>query len=171
LNAASVYTPLTLTFSATSLTFPVLQIGLTSAPQTVTVSNVSSHTATFTSITTGGDFIQTNTCPATLNAGQNCTVTVSFKPTTSGTRKGSLTVKDNCPGSPTPDRHAYGRRRHQSDDTLAEHPQLSRSDAPGTSSTMSITLYNDGTAAVTSRASAFLQRIALSPKPTTVRRL
>ncbi|HEV2349525.1 MAG TPA: choice-of-anchor D domain-containing protein [Terriglobia bacterium] len=101
LGSAEYYTPLTLTFSATSLNFGLLQIGLTSAPQTVTVTNVSSHSATFTSITSSGDFSQTHTCPTTLNAGQNCTITVTFKPTAAGARNGSVTLNDNCPGSPT----------------------------------------------------------------------
>jgi len=81
LNIAGIYTPLTMTLSASSLNFGVLQVGLTSASQTVTVTNVSSHPVVFTSITDSGDYPMSNTCPATLNAGLNCTVTVSFAPT------------------------------------------------------------------------------------------
>jgi hypothetical protein len=98
---AEFYTPLTMTFSASSLNFGVLQVGLTSNPQTVTVTNVSSHSATITSIASSGDFSQSNTCPATLTAGQNCTISVTFKPSVAGSRSGSLTLKDNDPGSPT----------------------------------------------------------------------
>ena len=156
LSAAGVYTPLTLTLSATTLTFPVLQIGIASAPQTVTVTNVSSHSATFTSIATSGDFIQTNTCPATLNAGQNCAVTVTFKPTTSGTRKGSLTFKDNCPGSPTQTVALTGTGATNAM-TLLPSSLSFPGQTPGTSSTMSVTLYNDGTAAVN------ITSIAISP--------
>jgi hypothetical protein len=43
LNTAQIYTPLALTFSASSLNFGLLQIGQTSPPQTVTVTNVSNH--------------------------------------------------------------------------------------------------------------------------------
>jgi hypothetical protein len=60
---AEFYTPLTMTFSANSLNFGFLQIGLKSSPQTVTVTNVSSHSAMFTSIASSGDFTQTNNCP------------------------------------------------------------------------------------------------------------
>lgn len=100
LNSAEFYTPLTLTFSATSLNFGIVQIGLSGAPQTVTVTNVSSHSTTFTSISASGDYTQTNNCSTTLNAGQNCAITVVFTPTKSGIRKGLVTLKDNCPGSP-----------------------------------------------------------------------
>jgi hypothetical protein len=100
LNTAQIYTPLTLTFSASSLNFGLLQIGLTSPPQTVTVTNVSNHSVKFSSIATTGEFSQTHTCPTTLASGQNCTVTVTFKPTVAGTQNNAVTLKDNCPGSP-----------------------------------------------------------------------
>jgi hypothetical protein len=98
---ASDYTPLTLTLSATSLNFGLLKLGLTSAPQTVTVSNVSGHPATFSSIAASGDYAETNTCPATLEAGQQCAIDVTFKPTGAGTRNGAVTLADDSPGSPT----------------------------------------------------------------------
>jgi hypothetical protein len=103
LNTAEVYTPLTLTFSATSLNFGLLQIGLTSPSQTVTVTNVSSHSVTFTSIARSGDFSESNTCPTTtpLGPGLNCTISITFSPTAAGTRNGAVTLKDNSPGSPS----------------------------------------------------------------------
>jgi hypothetical protein len=146
-NTAEVYTPLTLKFSASSLNFGVLQIGLTSASQTVTVTNVSSHSASFTSIASSGDFSQSHTCPTTLNAGQNCTITVSFKPTAAGTRNGAVTLKDNCPGSPTQTITLTGIGASNAM-TLLPGSLSFPGQIPGTSSAMSITLYNDGTAAV-----------------------
>jgi len=103
-NNAEVYTPLTFTFSAASLNFGLLKIGLSSASQTVTVKNVSSHAATIGSVTPSGDYSQTHTCPTTpipLKPGENCTITVTFKPTRAGTRQGAVTLKDNDPGSPS----------------------------------------------------------------------
>jgi hypothetical protein len=149
LSAAEIYTPLTLTVSAASLNFGVLRIGRTSAPQTVTVTNVSSHSATFTSIAGSGDFAQSNTCPTTLNAGQNCTITVTFTPTAAGTRTGAVTLQDNAPGSPTQTIALSGIGATYALTLLPSSlsfPGL----IPGTSSSaMSITLYNDGGAAVT----------------------
>jgi len=155
LNSAEVYTPLTLQFSASSLNFGLLQIGLTSAPQTVTVTNVSSHSATFTSITRSGDFAQTNNCPttpATLNAGQNCTITVTFTPTAAGIRNGAVTLKDNCPGSPTQTIALTGTGEPGA---LAFSPNSITfpGTLPGTSSyPMSATLTNDSAATVSIKA-------------------
>jgi len=100
-NTASFYIPLTLTFSASSLNFGLLEIGLSSPSQTVTVTNVSNHSVTFSSIASSGDYSQSNTCPKSLPAGQSCTITVIFKPIAAGTLNGAVTLKDNSPGSPT----------------------------------------------------------------------
>lgn len=156
INAASIYTPLTMTFSATSLSFGVLQIGLTSAPQTVTVTNVSSHSVTFTSIASSGDFSQTNTCPTTLNTGQSCTITVSFTPAAAGVRNGAVTLKDNDPGSPTQTITLTGTGATNAM-TLLPASLSFPGQTPGTSSSMSITLYNDGTAPVS------ITNFAISP--------
>ncbi len=156
INTASIYTPLTMTFSTTGLSFGVWQIGLTSPSQTVTVSNVSSHPVTFSGITSSGDFSQTNTCPTTLNAGQNCAITVSFAPTAAGVRNGSVTLKDNDPGSPTQVITLNGTGATNAITWLPaslSFPGLT----PGTSSAMNITLYNDGTSPVS------ITKFAISP--------
>lgn len=100
-STASFYTPLTLTFSASSLNFGLVQIGLTSPSQTVTVTNVSAHEVNLTSIASSADYAQTHTCPTTMTAGTSCTITITFTPTKTGTRSGAMTLKDNSPGSPT----------------------------------------------------------------------
>ena len=158
-NSAEDYTPLTLTFSPSSLNFGVLQVGLTSASQTVTVTNVSTHSVTLSSISPSGDYLESNTCPTTptpLNAGQNCTITVNFKPTAAGTGNGSVTLKDNSPGSPTQKITLTGIGATNAM-TLLPNPLTFPGLTPGTSSTMSITLYNDGTAAVN------IKTISISP--------
>lgn len=160
LNSAEYYVPLTLTFSSTKLNFGDEEIGLTSAPQTVTVTNVSSHSAAFASIATSGDFSQSNTCPATLNAGQNCTITATFKPTAAGTRNGSVTLTDNCPGSPTQTIALSGTG---APGALAFTPTSLTFPAtlPGSSSgPMSATLYND------SAGSVSITAVAISPSGT-----
>ena len=157
LNSAEVYTPLTLTFSTTSLSFGVLQIGLSSPSQTVTVTNASSHSATFTSIASSGDYSQTNTCPTTLNAGQNCTITITFTPTLRGVRNGAVILKDNCPGSPGQVISLTGIGVPNAT-TLLPGSLNFPGQTPGTSSPpMNITLYNDGTATVN------IKTIAISP--------
>ena len=97
---AEFYTPLSITFSSASLNFGFLQVGLTSPAQTVTVTNVSGHSVSFTSIASSGDYSQTNNCPATLTPGQNCAIMASFGPSAAGTRNGAVTLLDDSPGSP-----------------------------------------------------------------------
>ena len=53
-----------------------------------------------TSIVASGDFAQTNTCGASVAAGGNCTISVTFKPTASGPRTGTITIADSAAGSP-----------------------------------------------------------------------
>ena len=87
--------------SASALNFKKVGIGQTSAPQTVTLTNVGSATLNISSITTSGDFhISNNTCGATVAAGANCAVSVTFTPTKKGARSGTLSFTDNAPNSP-----------------------------------------------------------------------
>ena len=96
-----------ITLSPTSLTFPSQAVGSSSSPQTVTVTNSGNAPSTISAIgVTGGnasDFTQTNTCPAspaTLAAGSNCAVSVTFSPGVAGSRTSTLSVTDNAAGSP-----------------------------------------------------------------------
>jgi Abnormal spindle-like microcephaly-assoc'd, ASPM-SPD-2-Hydin/Galactose oxidase, central domain/Kelch motif len=146
-STASFYTPLTLTFSASSLNFGLLQVGLTSPSQTVTVTNVSGHSVNLKSIAASGDYFQSHTCPTTLAAGQNCTITITFTPNGSGTRAGAVTLKDNSPGSPIQTIALTG-----TGETLAlgfTPASLSYGNVlVGNSTLLSATLTNDGSASV-----------------------
>jgi N-acetylneuraminic acid mutarotase len=146
-NSAEFYTPLTLTFSAPTLNFGYLQVGLSSASQTVTVDNVSNHSVTFTSIAASGDFSQSNTCPAMLPVGQNCTISVTFSPTAAGTRSGTVTLKDNAPGSPQQTIALSGTGGAGALTFSVSSLNLG-SVIPGYSSYQNITLINDSAGAV-----------------------
>src|SRR5438067_271137 len=76
------------------------QMHTTSAAQTVTLSNTGNAALTITGIAAIGDFAQTTTCGASLAAGANCAVTVTFTPTATGARTGAVTFTDNAAGSP-----------------------------------------------------------------------
>ncbi|MFG2856335.1 carbohydrate-binding protein [Streptomyces mirabilis] len=91
----------TLTASPGSLTFADQAVNTTSAAQSVTVTNSGAATASITGVTAGGDFAQTNTCGTALAAGANCTVSVTFVPTASGTRTGTLTLTGDQSNNPT----------------------------------------------------------------------
>jgi subtilase family serine protease len=88
----------------TSLSFGSVKVGTTSAAKTVTLKNVGTTAITITSIaitgTEAGDFGETQTCGSSLAASASCTISVTFKPTTTGTRSATLKVTDNAAGSP-----------------------------------------------------------------------
>ncbi len=95
-----------LTLSPTSLNFGNQAVNTASAPQTVTVSNTGAATMTINGISMGGtnpgQFLQTNNCgpfPATLAAGANCTVSVTFVPKSTGTKSATLTVSVASPAT------------------------------------------------------------------------
>jgi len=90
--------------SPPALAFGNQPLNTTSAPQPVTLTNTGSATLSITSISVGGanstDFAQTNNCGPQLAAGANCIIDVTFTPTATGSRSGSLAVSDNASGSP-----------------------------------------------------------------------
>jgi len=88
------------TLTPISLVFPSQPVGTSSAPQSVTLTNTGNATLNITNIQLTGDYAQTNTCPATLAASSSCAINVTFTPTASGTRNGTLTISDNVQGSP-----------------------------------------------------------------------
>jgi hypothetical protein len=91
--------------SPTVLNFGAELVGQTSAPQPVTISNVSTASVNLTGFSIGGiptDYtISDNTCGSSLAAGTNCSLNVSFNPTKKGTRNGKLNVANNGGGTAT----------------------------------------------------------------------
>ncbi len=92
------------TLSPTSLTFPIQQLGATSAPQMATLRNNSASTLPIDHISIGGpfsgDFAQTNNCGSSLAAGASCLISVTFKPTGVDARRATLFVFHGAGGSP-----------------------------------------------------------------------
>jgi hypothetical protein len=85
-------------FSPTSLVFPATTLNTTSASQKVIMTNNGETPLTVTNIAATGDFAETNTCPSypfTMAVGGSCSFSVTFTPTNTGVRKGSLTITDN----------------------------------------------------------------------------
>jgi N-acetylneuraminic acid mutarotase len=98
-------TPLTttaVTLSPSSLSFRKQQVGTTSRPQEVTVTNTGNAPLSIATLAIAGDFAQTNTCPVagSLALGQSCAIDVTFTPRGTGLRTGALTMTDNAIGSP-----------------------------------------------------------------------
>jgi hypothetical protein len=90
----------TVQLSPTSLSFGNQAVGTTSPSQKVTLNNQQSVALNITSIAASGDFFQTNNCGSSVPANGTCTINVSFTPSTTGTRTGTLTVTDNAASSP-----------------------------------------------------------------------
>lgn len=85
---------------ASSLAFGDQALNTTGASQTTTLRNSGTVAATISGITSDGDFAQTNDCPPSLAAGGSCAITVSFTPTVSGARTGTLQIASDAPGNP-----------------------------------------------------------------------
>jgi azurin len=83
-----------------NLTFTVQPVGSISSSQTVTLTNSGNAPLMVTSIAASGDFAQTDTCGSIVSAGGNCTMNVTFTPTATGNRMGTLTIADNASNSP-----------------------------------------------------------------------
>jgi sugar lactone lactonase YvrE len=142
------------TLSPSSLEFGLQAVGTTSAPRLVTLTNTGTAPLNVSSITISGDFAQTNTCTKTatgrisIASGANCFIFVTFSPTASGVRLGTLTINDNAAGSPhTVSLIGWGAFPSVSLSPLSLN---FASQAVGSdSSPQTVTLTNTGTVAVT----------------------
>jgi 6-phosphogluconolactonase (cycloisomerase 2 family) len=89
-----------------SETFPGTAVGDSSLPKNITLTNSGQATLTFSGAgislmgTNPGDFMQSNNCGASVAAVASCTITVTFKPTATGTRTATLNIPDNALDSP-----------------------------------------------------------------------
>ncbi len=90
--------------SASGLTFTSQNIGTTSTAQAVTLTNTGNGALSVSNIglagTNSGDFGATNTCGSSVAASANCSISVTFKPTATGSRSASVSIVDNAATSP-----------------------------------------------------------------------
>ena len=90
--------------SPTSLDFGNQTLGTTTAVKAVTLTNTGTTPLIFKKLTLEGvnatDFAQTNTCGRSVAPGAHCRISVTFIPTNTGTRKGTVWIADNAAGSP-----------------------------------------------------------------------
>jgi len=90
--------------SSTSIAFANQGVGIPSAPQSATLTNVGNASLTISSIEVTGsnaaDFTLTNNCGSSLAPSDQCTLTVTFKPSSAGTRTASVMFADNAASSP-----------------------------------------------------------------------
>jgi Abnormal spindle-like microcephaly-assoc'd, ASPM-SPD-2-Hydin len=97
-------TGMSLALTPSAVDFGAEPVGQTTAPQPVTISNLSTVSVNITSITIvtkPADYtISDNTCGSSLAPGTNCTLNISFNPTKKGARNAKLNVVNNGGGSP-----------------------------------------------------------------------
>jgi hypothetical protein len=92
------------TLSPPSLSFGNQTVNIGSGPQSSTLTNTGNGTLTINSIRVAGnnhgDFPETNNCGASVPAGGSCQISVTFKPSGTGSESASVSITDNAPGSP-----------------------------------------------------------------------
>jgi hypothetical protein len=86
--------PPTDTASPMSLTFPGTIVGLTSAQQTVSLTNSGGMPLTSIALATAGPFQLSSNCTTQLAGNSSCSIGVVFDPTTPGVQTGILTISD-----------------------------------------------------------------------------
>jgi hypothetical protein len=95
--------PAAVQLTPTQLNFGDQDVDTTSASQSVTLTNTGGSPLGITSIAATSQFGETDDCPIlpeTLAAGDNCSISVSFSPTSTGSASGSLSINDNAYTSP-----------------------------------------------------------------------
>src|SRR5262249_17311807 len=91
--------------SPISLTFPARNVGTTSIPQTVTLTNSGGGALSISSIsltgTNASEFTTSNSCGGSLAPNSSCTISASFAPISSGPKSATLQISgDTTAGLP-----------------------------------------------------------------------
>jgi hypothetical protein len=95
-----------LTITPSSLTFPGEPTGVTSPPQTVTVTDTGTAPVFFNADSPRGDAVldfralEDNCVGTQISPGGSCTITITFTPTADGVRSSTFALVDNAVGSP-----------------------------------------------------------------------
>ncbi|MBA3397187.1 MAG: choice-of-anchor D domain-containing protein [Deltaproteobacteria bacterium] len=91
-----------LTASPNMFSFGGVQVGETSAPQTIDLTNTGTSPLTISAASVAAPFtVDAPTLPITLAPNASTTVTIRFAPTSTGIFNGQLSIESNDPASPT----------------------------------------------------------------------
>jgi len=82
------------------LNFKKQATGTKSAPQTVMLTNTGKAALKISSMKATGQFGMSSTCAASVAAGANCTISVTFAPTSKGAKAGTVTINDSASSKP-----------------------------------------------------------------------
>jgi hypothetical protein len=142
--------PDTLTLAPPGLNFAPQLVGTANGPQPETMTNTGSMPVLINSVALNGtnaaDFSQNNNCVASLAAGANCVINVTFTASQVGPSSASITITDSTVGSP----HAValggvGLTSGTNATLSATSMSLPLTNVGSTSPARSITLNNYGT--------------------------
>ena len=89
-----------ISLSRSHLQFDDAPVGAPATPQTLVVTNTGAAPLLIAGTEATGDYSPINSCGDSVAVGTSCEVRVTFKPTVSGTRTGTLLIYDNAPGAP-----------------------------------------------------------------------
>jgi hypothetical protein len=131
----------------TSLSFGSRATGTTSPAQAVTLSNNGTSSQSV-AVAISGDYAQTNNCGSSLAASATCTINVTFSPTATGTRNGTLNV--TIAGNVTP--VSLTGTGTQPGPSLSANPSslsFASTVVGSTTAAQSVTVTNTGTASAT----------------------
>ena len=84
----------------TPVNYPFQLVGTTSPQRNVILTNNGTTALTISSIAAHGRFQVRNTCGKTVAAGAKCTISVAFKPTTTGRVTGTVSIADSASSKP-----------------------------------------------------------------------
>jgi hypothetical protein len=119
--------------STAALSFTAQAVGTASASQSITLTNTGDGRLSISNVAVTGDFSESDTCGNAVAPLATCAYRVTFAPSASGNRTGSLTISDNAGGSP----HAIALTGSATDFALAA--------APGGSTTATVSAGNTAT--------------------------
>jgi Abnormal spindle-like microcephaly-assoc'd, ASPM-SPD-2-Hydin/Protein of unknown function (DUF1573) len=119
-----------------------------SVPVTLTNTGTAAVSITAHSITGTGFTLTGWTAPASLTPGQTTSFTVTFAPTTAGSKTGSVSITSNAPGSPLVINLTGSGTASQAAMTINPSPVAFNNINVGSNSTQTVTLTNTGNAAL-----------------------
>jgi hypothetical protein len=132
------------------LSFGSQVVATTGNGGTISIMNTGTADLIISNLVTSGDFAAGGTC-ASIPAGSNCSLTVTFTPTTTGARAGTLTLTDNVGGGSQNQVVNLSGIGSQAGATLTPSVQTFPGTLVGASSiALNATLTNTGTAPLTS---------------------
>jgi hypothetical protein len=162
-SLAAVSSPSNLALAPSALNFGSVLVGANST-LSVQLTNTGSSPTTITSLTATGDYtVASGTCPstgATLAANATCTAQITFTPTQTGSRTGTLSIANSATTAPLTvalSGTAIQSRLQISPTGLSFGPI-----AVGSQTSLSLTLSNSGTAPITGIALAITGDYAIT---------